>query len=215
MNYFQTFLCSIGTFLFTAIGTAQTTFTFHDGSGLGNSGTAFNAKQDSFDHTTNGVTLTAQAYLDGTSAGTQFYGTPSGSFGIDNPNTEASDLDDGDRFDNLGGHETMVFSFNVAGTFQSIDLRFIEHATDEAQLIFDGGPIYELNTSTDTGGTEDRFTINQAFTAGQQITLALSANAGANENFSLESFTILPEPTTYTLIAGISALSMTLCRRRS
>jgi hypothetical protein len=108
----------------------------------------------------------------------------------------------------------MVFSFNTGGTFQSIDLRYIEESSNEAQLVFDGGSTYELNTTTAHGGSDD-FTIGETFTAGQTITLRISSAAGVGENFSLESFTVIPEPNTYALLAGFCALGFVMVRRRS
>lgn len=192
----------------------QTTFAFHTGSALSSTGIALNDSTGSAQNTIDGITLTAEALLDGLNADADFYGTSS-SFGIDNNNTNISGFDDSDRFDNLGGVETMVFSFNVDGIFQSIDLRFIEGGADEAQLIFDGGPTFELNLSTDTGGTTDMFNISQSFAANQLITLRLSPDAEVSENFSLESFTVVPEPRTIALVAGISALGFVMLRHRA
>lgn len=192
---------------------AQTTFTFHTGDALGDTGTVFDNASGATQHTVDGITLTAEAYLNGVSTNTKLNGN-STSFGIDNPGTDASESDDADRFDNHGGSEAMVFSFDRAGTFQSIDLRFIEENTDEAQLIFAGGPTYELNLSTDTGGSTDTFNIAQVFTAGQTITLQLSPNAEIGENFALESFTVVPAPETFSLLAGLCGLTMVMLRRR-
>ncbi len=196
-----------------SLATAQTTFVFHDGgSSLGSTGSAFTDAEASIQDTVNGITLTAEAFLDATSTANSLYGTNSGSFGINNSNTDASSLDDGDRFDNLGGIESMEFSFNVNGTFQSIDLRFIDSASNEAILSFDGGNTYDLNTSNDETG--DTFTINESFTIGQKITLQISPLASAGENFSLESFTIVPEPATYAVLAGILTLGYVMLKHR-
>lgn len=219
MKITKTLLCAASLSCFACLASAQTTFVFDDGSSTGAAGLALEAFADGVDaasmslntsgtYSQNGITL---------SAGTDFgdFNLTNTSFGIDNPNSDISGLDDGDRFDNLGSSESMVFSFSVAGTFESIDLAFIESdEVNEAQLIFAGGPTYELNFDTDTGGSADNFNIGQAFSANQRITLRLSPSAAASENFGLESFTVVPEPGTYALLAGSCALGFVMLRRR-
>jgi hypothetical protein len=188
---------------------AQTTFTFHDASNTTGTGSIFDDEAGSIQDTEGSFTLTAEAFLDGASAGTNFNGAGDG-FGI---NADGGG-DETQRFDNDIGIESMVFSFNIGGTFQSIDLRYIEESSNEAQLVFDGGSTYELNTTTAIGSSDD-FTIGETFTAGQTITLRMSSSAGAGENFSLESFTVVPEPNTYALLAGFCALGFVMVRRRT
>jgi len=114
----------------------------------------------------------------------------------------------------------MVFSFDVGGTFDSIDFEFIED-NSEAVLIFDGGNSFDIfagGPTETTGGTTDFHTITETFVAGQQITLAISGSAAIGENFSLQSFTItpsaIPEPSTYALIFGALALGIVVWKRR-
>ncbi|PXA03751.1 hypothetical protein DDZ13_10680 [Coraliomargarita sinensis] len=198
----------------THLSQSQAVFIFHDGNdSLGNTGAAFTGSEGQTQTTVDGMTLTSEAFIDGVSTGTDLYGTNSGSFGVDNPDTNSSGNDDNDRIDNLGGLESMVFSFNSAGTFQSIDLRFVEETANEAQLIFDGGSSYELNSTTALSG-EDDFAINESFSAGQLITLQLSGSAAAGENFSLESVTVVPEPATFALATGTLMISLVLLKRR-
>tara|TARA_Y100000588_G_scaffold393103_1_gene507590 strand:- start:1424 stop:1756 length:333 start_codon:yes stop_codon:yes gene_type:complete len=52
--------------------------------------------------------------------------------------------DETQHFDNDLGDEPIVFIFNTAGTFQFIDLRFIDDGTADAVLSFDGGGTFNL-----------------------------------------------------------------------
>jgi hypothetical protein len=195
---------------FTAcLASAQVTFVFHDGGALGTTGSALDDEAGEVTSTVGGVTLTAEAFLDGSSTGTIFNGA-SGSFGINASGTG----DETQRFDNDLGVESMVLSFDIGGTFDSIDLRFIESAT-EAELVFDGGTTYQLNSVTATG-TSDIATIGETFTAGQTITLRMNSGAAAGSNFALESFTItaVPEPSSFAALLGLGALGFVATRRR-
>lgn len=187
---------------------AQATFFFHDGSNTIGTGLVFDDAAGSVQDTQGAFTLTAEAFLDGDSTGTAFNGA-TGSFGINDSPTG----DETQRFDNDNGIESMQFSFNIGGTFQSIDLRFIEETSNEAILIFDGGNTYQLNSTTALSGDDD-FSIGEVFTAGQIITLQMSLSAGPGENFSLERFTVVPEPGTYALLAGFTGLAFVMLKRR-
>ena len=186
-------------------------FSFHDGSNTIGTGSSLESSGSSGTSLVSGVTLSADALLDGVTTGTVFNGA-TGSFGINATGTG----DDTQRFDNGLGVESMVFSFDVAGTFTSIDLRFIEEAANEAVLSFAGGNSYELNTTTALSGADD-FNIGESFTAGQLITLQISSSPDAlvGENFSLESFTIntVPEPSS-TALLGLGGLALILRRRK-
>ena len=193
----------------------QITFSFHDGSGILASGTALDPGGSSGTSLVSGVTLTAEAYLDGVSAGTVFNGASDG-FGINASGTG----DETQRFDNDNGIESMVFSFDIGGTFDTIDFEFIEDAA-EAVLSFEGGNSYDIfagSATETTGGSTDFHTITETFVAGQEITLSVSGSAAAGENFSLQAFTItpsaIPEPSTYALIFGGLALGVVWWRRR-
>lgn len=186
---------------------AQTTFFFHDGSNITGTGVVFDGQEGSVQDTVGAFTLTAEGFLDGVSTGTDLNGAGDG-FGINAVGADAFTT----RFDNAIGIESMEFSFNIGGTFESIDLRYIEETSNEAVLIFDGGNTYQLNDSNDGAG--ETFTINEAFTAGQSITLQISPLAAGAENFALESFTVVPEVGTFALLSGILALGFIMIRRR-
>lgn len=195
----------------------QITFSFHDGNATIGSGLDLD-ELSSGTSLVSGVTMTAEAFQGTVSAGTVFNGAGT-SFGI---NASGADTET-QRFDNdlgVGNFEAMVFSFNSAGTFQSIDLRYIADLSAEATLSFDGGSSFELfaGSPNEFSASDDVYTITESFLAGQQITLAISNSATAGENFSLESFTInvsaIPEPSTYALIFGGLALGFVVWKRR-
>jgi len=206
---------SIASFLFALLAlsaSAQVTFIFHDGAALGVVGTTFNDAGDgSGTATVSEITLTAEAFLAGVSAGTELNGAGDG-YGINADGTG----DETQRFDNDLGIESMVFSFDVGGTFNTLDLRYIEESSNEGVLSFEGGGTYQLNSVTATGG-EDIVTVGETFSAGQLITLTLHASAGAGENFALESFTVtsaVPEPSSFAALVGLAMFGFVGSRRR-
>lgn len=206
-------LLSIITF-FAASTYGQITFSFHDGSATLTSGSDLDAGGSFGTSTVSGVTLTAEAFLGGVTTGTVFNGA-GGGFGINATGTG----DETQRFDNDLGVESMVFSFDVGGTFDSIDFEFIEDSA-EAVLSFDGGNSFDIfagSATETTGGTTDFHTITESFVAGQEITLSVSGSAAAGENFSLQAFTItsaIPEPATYAILFGSIALVFVVLKRR-
>lgn len=163
-------------------------FFFHNNSGLLDAGTHFDANNPAEPYALESVELSMEALLDGVSENAELNGGSDG-FGI---NSEGGS-DQTQRIDNSNGLESIEFSFNTAGILQTIDLRYIEESADEAILSFTGGNTFHLNTSTALSGQDD-FTINEAFSAGQKISLSISSQAEANENFSLEAIHIqIPE----------------------
>jgi hypothetical protein len=191
---------------FIAAGVQAETFVFHTGSASGAAGDAFD--DDTTDsYTQNNITLTASASGPGSDS---VFNVTSSSFGI---NAEASG-DDTDQFDTgAGGAEIMTFSFNEAGTFDSIDFASLTEDTEtEAVLSFTGGNTFNINNANTDGG--DVFTLStpEAFTANQQITLSTSSD---NHNFALQSFTVtIPEPASLALV-GLGGLLIAGRRRRS
>jgi len=174
----------------------QYVFEFHTGSALGTAGTALDGQAGSVNYTQNGITLTAEAFLNGSSSGTTLNGA-STSFGVN----DALDDEKTQRIDkeNGGVGESIQFSFNLAGAFDEIDLQYIEESSNEGTLHFAGsGTTVQLNTgNTDHGGTNDNFDFSSpySFSANEVITLGLHSSAGSTENYSLQSFTITPYAT--------------------
>lgn len=214
MNFIRTLLCTL---TFTGLAhsaSAQTTFIFDDGTSTGAAGLALEAFSSGVDaadmdlntsgsYTQNGITL---------SAGTDFgdFNLTNDGFGPD----QAGSGDNTHEFDTSNGNESMVFSFNVAGTFQSIDFALLDDTPETAVLSFAGGNTYTLTdgaTSSITVSGNDTFLgINEEFTADQLITLSISGGT----SFTLESFTVVPEPGTYALLSGFCALGVVMLRRR-
>lgn len=163
-------------------------FSLHDGAALTAAGSSFDNEDSKASFTQNGITLSMEALLNDTSTKAKLNGGAEG-FGVNSDGLS----DHTQRIDNINGKETIVFSFNVAGILNTIDLRYIEESANEAILSFEGGNQFNLNTKTALSGQDD-FTINEAFTPGQQISLYLSPDAPATENFALESITVqIPE----------------------
>lgn len=163
-------------------------FSFHDNSGLLDAGEHFDSNDSLGPYTLGTVELSMDAQLDELSENANLNGGADG-FGV---NSQGGN-DQTQRIDNSNDQESIVFSFNRAGILQTIDLRYIEESSDEAILTFTGGNTLHLNTSTALSG-EDNFSINEAFSAGQQIILSISSQAAANENFSLEAIHVqIPE----------------------
>ncbi len=196
---------------------AQSTFVFDDGSSTGAAGLALEAFADGVDaasmslntsgtYTQDGITLTA-----GTNFG-DFNLTNSG-FGPD----QTGSVDDSDAFDTANGNELMVFFFDQDGTFNSIDFALLDDTPEFAVLSFNGGNTYNLTdgiTSNIAVSGNDFFGgIDEDFTAGQLITLSISGGT----NFTLENFTVtvVPEPGTYALIAGMLGWTSVMLRRRN
>ncbi len=125
--------------------------------------------------------------------------------------------DDTTRLDNDIGIESIVFKFDVAGTFDIIDLRYIS-SDDEAVLTFEGGASYLLNSDNVISAAADTYSIGASFVANQAITLSVSALAASGEDFTIESFTItpasMPEPSAYAVLAGMAMFGTAACRRR-
>lgn len=186
---------------------AQVTFLFHNGSVAG-AGLDIDDAEGSATSTVSGITMTAEAFTDGVSAGTDINGTGT-SFGIN-----GSGSDDTDRFDNDDGVESLVFSFDTAGTFDILDLNAVDSGTDNGILSFAGGGTYQLTSVTATSGSDD-FAIGESFTAGQLITLTVHVTNATN--FGLQSLTItsaVPEPSSFAALAGLAMLGFVGSRRR-
>lgn len=183
----------------------QYVFEFHTGSALGTAGTALDGQAGSVNYTQDGITLTAESFLNATSSGTKINGAGT-SFGV---NATGSG-DETQRIDNDLGNESIQFSFNLAGTFDKIDLRYIEESSNEGTLNFAGsGTTVQLNTGNSDHGTNDNFVFSSpySFSANEVITLGLHSSADSGENYSLESFTITPKGTYWDTDSGNSGAS--------
>ncbi len=177
----------------------QYVFEFHDGSSRQAVGDAFDDEAGSATYTLNGIILTAEAFLDGSSSGTILNGAGT-SFGV---NATGSG-DETQRIDNKLGNESIQFSFDRSGTFDEIELFYIDKSSNEATLHFAGsGTTLELNkahpnfSSPQSAHTDAEFDFSTAYTfsANEVITLGISSSAENNENYSLEDFTITPYAT--------------------
>ncbi|MGZ0657431.1 PEP-CTERM sorting domain-containing protein [Coraliomargarita sp. W4R53] len=200
---------------FALSASAQTTFVFDDGSSTGAAGLALEAFVEGVDAASMGLNTSGTYSQDGITlkAGTDFgkFNLTNSGFGPD----QADSGDDSDTFDTALGNESMVFSFDVAGTFLSIDFAGLDDTPETAILSFAGGSTYNLTdgvTSDITVSGNDFFGgINESFTAGQLITLSISGGNG----WTLENFTVVPEPGTFALLSGFAALAFVMLRRRS
>ena len=184
----------------------QYVFEFHTGSALGSAGTALVGQTGSVNYTQNGITLTAEAFRDGTSSGNKFNGSNASAFGV----TKYAAGDNTTRIDNLAGNESIQFSFNLAGTFDGIDLHYIEESSNEGTLHFAGsGSTVQLNTSNSDHGSYDNFVFSSpySFSANEVITLGMHSSADSGENYSLQSFTITPKGTYWDTDSGNSGAS--------
>jgi hypothetical protein len=183
------------------------TFIFDDGNSTGATGLALEGLSTNAAHTQDGIKLTAST-----------------AFGVFNLTNEGFGPDDvtGDDTDSFDGAESMVFSFDTDGTFNSIDFALLGgtgHEGETATLSFAGGSTFDLldaafPTSSISASTNDLFEgIDESFTAGQQITLSITAGNG----WTLENFTTtaVPEPGSYALLAGFASLGFIMLRRRN
>lgn len=183
-------------------------FDFFNGTELTEIGNNYDNQEASGAYTIGSTTLIAEAYLDDDSIGTILNGGADG-FGINSFGT--GDLTQ--RIDNINGIEKIIFSFNTGGTFKSINLRYIEEASEEAILEFSGGNSFNLNTATALSGDDD-FLIDELFSAGQEITLRISANSELGENFALDSILVqIPEANTASSIIGLIGILFLLSSR--
>lgn len=201
---------------FASFASGQTTFVFDNGSSTGAAGLALEAFATGVDGASMSLN-TSGTYAQGgftLSAGTDF-----GTFNLTSTGFGPNDTGSGDDTDFFDGSESMVFSFDTAGTFDSIDFASLGGTGQEletATLSFAGGNTLNLldNITSDIAVSGNDFFdgIDEDFTAGQLITLSITAGNG----WTLENFTVspVPEPNTYAMLAGICALSFVMIKRR-
>ena len=160
---------------------AQVVFTF----GIeGSQGTTDFDNMASASTTSGGITLTGAA-----NSGV-FNSTASLGLGINHALT-------GDQtalFDTAAGVESMSFSFDQGVTLQAIDLNSWTNGTDEAFFTYSGGTI---------AITAEPFMPAGGIILAANEVVTLGATAGA---FGLQSITVIPEPSTYAMIAVGAAL---------
>ena len=216
MKYTKTTLLALAAALGLA-GAAhgQTTFVFDDGSSTGAAGLALEAFADNTDDASFGVRTSGTYTQDGItlSAGTDF-----GKFNLTNSGFGPNDVGTGDETDNFDGSESMIFSFDTAGTFDSVDFALLDDSPETAILSFANGNTFNLRdgaTSDISVSGNDVFdNIAESFNADELITLSITGGNG----WTLESFTItasaVPEPSSFALIAGIFGLTSVMLRRR-
>lgn len=181
-------LCLLKIFLTIPLVGQSIQFSLHDGSKLTEAGSAFDNENSIASFTKDGITLSLEALIDNDSANAILNGGAEG-FGVNSNGLS----DYTQRIDNTNGTESIVFSFSTDGILDAIDLRYIEESANEAILSFEGGKQFSLNADSALSGKDD-FSINEAFTAGQKISLYISPEASQNENFSLESISVqIPE----------------------
>ncbi len=154
-----------------------------------------------------GVTLEMSFEAGGTAGEDLFNLTGTPYFGINNSESG----DDTDAFDD---NEFMTISFNLSGTFQTIDFDRLTSggSGDEGSLAFEDGITINFN-----GDSTLPLVINQAFAANKTITLRQTAGgSGTTWGFGLETITVdvVPEPTTIAMF-GFGAMIAWVIRRSS
>jgi hypothetical protein len=200
MKLTQTLLTVAAMSCFASFTSAQTTFIFED------HGTTIGAGLDdsaSGSFTVDGIEMTASTSAD------NFNATSSG-FGIN----QSATGDDTDGIDfatssDEGIVESFTLVFDQAVTLGNFVVSSFG-ASDEVTLT-DGANT--VATITSTG-----LTSLGSYSLGSSSTLTVTTTAGSYGNgWSFDSITVsaVPEPGTYALLAGFSALSFVMLRRRS
>jgi len=179
----------------SSISASAQTFSFGDTTEAGQA-------QADLDGFASGSTVSGALTLTTTASSGTFNSTASAGFGINaSPSGDSTtQFDDGSS----DGAEFMTFSFDQDVTFMSILLTNFGSGTDSAFLTIGGS-----TTTIDSG----------SFVFAPGVSLGANTDAtfgfGSGNGFELKSLTVVvPEPGTYTLIAGISALSFVILRRR-
>ena len=170
----------------------------------GDLGTFLDGKsEDTYTTSQNGTTLEITLAAYGTTGSDEFNLTGTG-FGINNSESG----DDTDAFDDS---EYMTLSFNLAGTFQTLELDRMTGGNGDAGSLefFDG------STTNFSGSFSSPLTIDEAFSKDQIITLRQTAGgSGSSWGFGLETITVdvIPEPAVAGLI-GLAGLGLLVARR--
>ncbi|MCK4563059.1 MAG: hypothetical protein KAU94_00130 [Verrucomicrobia bacterium] len=170
----------------------------------GDLGTFLDGKSgDTYTTSQNGTTLEITLAAYGTTGIDGFNLTGTG-FGINNSESG----DDTDAFDDS---EYMTLSFNLAGTFQTLELDRMTGGDGDAGSLefFDG------STTDFSGSFSDPLSIDEAFSKDQIITLRQTVGgSGTTWGFGLEEITVdvVPEPAVVSFI-GLTGLGLLIARR--
>jgi len=193
MKLTQTLLTAAALSCFAYSASAQT-FVFGSNDGGGQA-------QADLDGLSTGSTISGGLTLTATANSGSFNSTGTGGFGINATGSgdTTTQFDDGSP----AGVEFMAISFNSDVIFESIELTDFG-LTDEAFLTI-GASTITIDTASFT------------FAPGTTLSFGSSATFGfqAGNGISLASLTVVPEPGTYALLAGICALGYVMTRRRS
>lgn len=154
-------------------------------------------------YTVDGVLLSLSA-VDGTLNQT------SGSFGINHSGAG----DEPAQLDGVAGAETLLFSFDIAGTLNALDLSS-----------FGSGDTFDLKKGGVSGvtilnlvdqGNSTIYTVNESFLAGEVFALTFTAGVVEGGGASLDtiSITAVPEPCS-TFLLGMGGLGLLFRRKRT
>ena len=159
----QALACLSAVFAVSTADAAIVTFDFVDGS-AGTPGFVLDG-QSTGSVAVDGVTLSATA---GPSGSLFWHNSGSGGdFGVNHPDPG----DETDAFDGDNGAESMVFSFDTAGSLSSIDFDRLTTATDELSISISGGSSINLDADNTSSGL---------YTFGSSEALDLGSFSGAS-----------------------------------
>ena len=203
---------------FTTSSIAKTVlFDFHiSSSAMGDAGLAFDDAESSVSYLDpiSGLSITAEAFLDGVSGGTDLNGTGNnGYFGVN----AAGSGDDTDQLDGANGTESIVFSFSEDVTLLSMDFNAFGGSggsgEDRVSISISSG----FSTTMDGNDfTNDLFETSQLISTADTLTIAWVDGGGVGLQSLSVDFTpaIVPEPSTYAAIFGLLAFGLTVSYRR-
>lgn len=198
MKLTHTLLTAAALSCFVYSAPAQTTFVF------GNNTTTIGAGLDGAStgsFTVGGIEMTATTSVD-------IFNATASNFGIN----QSASGDDTDGFDftetsGPGIAEGFSLTFDTDVQLVSFNVSSWNSGFDEVTLM-DGATTVATITSTGVTALS-----NYALSSSSTLTVTTTAGTYGN-GWSFESITVVPEPRTYVLLAGFSALSFVMLRRR-